>query len=292
MISESRCWRMLIAVAGFSSTLASAALAADATPSGEARVAHSHGAVPLATDGAWTDLPLLVQAGRGGERGTVMLTPRNLEVVALAVRDPGQPGAVRQVVLSQGRAAVTPLVPGEGGFHWISAREESADAVRVASTVWSFGSKGASPQAMLDLPKEDLEILPRPASQQYRENGSWDFIVRYQGQPLAAAELRLETENGSQQQFVSDQHGVARIVFPPDFPAAKLAAAEDLRRLQARFVLAVERHEAGRHYLTAFNGTYSPDRMRERSLLWGGGFALLGMVLAVPLLWRKEKNGA
>lgn len=252
--------------------------------------AHRHAQASANLSGkSWTSQPLISQAGRGAERGSVLLGLQNSAADSLTVYGPESESRPRVVALSGNAAKITPAMPGQGGFHWVSARTESPGSLVVASTVLSFGSKGPSPQDMLAIPKEKLEIVPDPATLRYRENEQWNFRVRYLGQPWAEAELRLETENGSSLVTKTDNEGIAHIQFPMDFDPARLAKAEDPTRVQAKFVVSVAREENQQRLLTAFNGNYMPDRMRERSLAWGVGFTLLGMGLALPLLRRKEK---
>lgn len=250
---------------------------------------HGGEANPTRPGANWTSLPILVAAGRPGPGG-VTLAVQNIAADRLTIRGPEAPEKVRELTVDNGQAKAGPAAPTLGGYHWLSAREVSAEGTRVASGIWSFGSKGDSPQALLDLPKEQLEIIPEPASVQYRESTEWAFRVRFEGKAIPNAVVRLETANGSREELRADAAGLVRVAFPRDFDSRKLAGVEDQRRVTAGFVLAVEHDAANLHYLTAFNGNYSPDRMRERSLGWGAGFAGLGMLLGTPLLLRKRGN--
>lgn len=243
-----------------------------------------------ATGNDWTDRPLITPAGRNPDRASILLGARNFVPDALMIHSPEPESQARMIALVGNAAKVTPDMPGAGGFYWVSARVESPDSITVASTIWSFGSKGPAPRDMLAMPKEKLEIIPEPATLRYRENEQWSFHVRYLGQPWAGAELRLETENGSRQTVRTNEQGIANLRFPMDFDSTRLAKAADLGRVQAKFVVSVERQENRQRLLTAFNGNYMPDRMRERSIAWGIGFTLLGMTLALPLLRRKEET--
>ena len=109
------------------------------------------------------------------------------------------------------------------------------------------------------------------------------YTKLYDGQALI-----LETANGSRSRVVTDAAGIATVVFPRDFDPTRLADRAGHERASAPFVLSTEHRDGGIHYLTAFNQTYSPEPARSRSLAWGAGFGLLGMVLATPLLRRRE----
>jgi hypothetical protein len=101
----------------------------------------------------------------------------------------------------------------------------------------------------------------------------------------------METELGSRSTVVTDASGHATVVFPRDFkPAANADGEGNDARSRSRFVLATEKEDGGKRYLTAFNYTYSQDPERNRSLAWGAAFGILGMVAATPLLRRRQQN--
>ena len=101
-------------------------------------------------------------------------------------------------------------------------------------------------------------------------------------------------DNGRDVLLAGDAAGVVELVFPHDFRRDKLQSKEGMAARQ-EFVLSTTHSAAGRQFLTTYNHTYNPDRMRERSLAAGIGVFALGALLAVPL-WRrrpgKEKANA
>lgn len=242
----------------------------------------------------WTAFPLLqpVRQGRGAPRGAASVRVHSLHGETLAVHagGPGKDalGTVGIEVGADGTAMASfrPLSPMNGGYHWLSAREERGTEVRVASSVWYFSSPGPAPRKMLLLPKEELEIVPHPLPREhasYRESEKWSFLVRFRGQPLANQALTLETENGSRTRFVTGADGIARVQFPYDFALAE----EDLgahHRPSAQFVLATRHDDEGTTYTTAFNHAYTPAPDRGFNMLAGLGFVAFGMILALPLL--------
>jgi hypothetical protein len=243
----------------------------------------------------WTKLPLIVPAGRGGERAAAMLRPVGIEAAELQVFAADGPDDKRKlaVPVSEGAARIEPAAPKLGNYHWIVARSETENEVRVASTTWYFSNPGDAPTAMLAQPKHELEIVPQPLPREhgaYRESEKWPFLLRFNGAPLPNQPVTLETEFGSRSRFVSDGQGRVIVLFPRDFKPAAEAPREDGREMgprRAGFVLAAEREDNGKRYLTAFNYTYSPDADRDRSLGWGAAFGVLGMVAATPLLRRR-----
>ena len=265
-------------------------------PTGAGQTGHQHAAAQSAdatrASAEWTQAPLLVSAARGPERGAATLAARHFSPPALHVHPSDTPDKPWSVELQSGRGEVRPLNPAEGGAHWISAEQSLTGSTLVASTVWFFASKGSSPERMLATPKNRLEIVPVPATNRYREGESWHFQLRFDGQPLAGAKLELETEQGSRQSLTADAQGMVRVTFPHDIDPARYPQAEEFSRVRSEFVLTVSKQVDEHTYVSAFNSAYMPDRMRERSLLWGAGFAALGMLLATPLLRRKEKRNA
>lgn len=276
-------------------------LAAEPASSAMSMAGHDH-AVKAAESRprAWTAYPLLKIKRSGKTRATTVVTvvPQNIvashiDAYSNRLQDAN---AHRQLAMGLGGAKLDK--PPAGGFHMLTAREESASAVRVASTVYYFGERGAkNPTAMFMQQKNELEIIPQPHPREhsrYRANENWQFLVRFNGQPLPKQKVTLQTSNGSSMELYTDAQGVVRVPIPDDFkPVATMQAGtghgHGMRR-GADFVLATERQEGSKSYLTAFNSTYGPDAYEGRSLVWGVGFVLLGMAAATPLL-RQRKGG-
>jgi len=206
----------------------------------------------------WTRQPILTPAmSRGGERGTAALKLSGIDAAELTVFAAGGPDERRRVAYPVGPegAKIEAAAPKVGNYHWVIARQESEAEVRVASTAWYFSNPGPAPTELLKQAKHELEIVPYPLPREhsaYREAEKRQFLVRWNGAPLAAKALTLETEFGSRSSFLGTEH-----------------------------------EADGKHYLTAFNYTYSPDPDRTRSLAWGVAFGVIGMVAALPLLRRR-----
>ncbi|MDO9189737.1 MAG: hypothetical protein Q7U24_07700 [Sulfurimicrobium sp.] len=101
----------------------------------------------------------------------------------------------------------------------------------------------------------------------------------------------METEFGTRTAFTSDGKGMVTVLFPRDFKPAEKTPGQGGHShgpRRAKFVLAAEHDDGGKHYLTSFNHTYSADPDRNRDLLAGLGFGVFGMLLAAPLLRRKK----
>ncbi len=236
---------------------------------------------------AWTTQALLLPQ-RGEERASSRVRVQGL-AGATTLEVFGPAGGRRSVELVDGQATVQTADPGVGNYHWLIAREENAQHVGVASTVWYSGVPGPSPRRLLAQPMSELEIIPDPLPREhgsYRESEKWRFVVRFLGQPLAAQRVLMETANGSRLVVDTDAEGVATVLFPRDFRSG--AAAGGHERRKAGFVLSTEHQADERHFVTRFNASYGEDADRGRSLAWGAAFGLLGMVSAWPLLRKRS----
>lgn len=243
----------------------------------------------------WTKQPLLIGRPVKENRGAALIAARGLTAGSVTVYAADGPMESRKRDFQVGvdGARIEAVAPKTGNYHWVVAREESPELVKVASTVWYFPNPGDAPTEMLAAPKHELEIVPTPLPREhrsYREAEKWKFLVRFQGQPLAGQPLTMETEFGSRTNTVTDAMGIATLVIPRDFKQPQKGDGEtEDPRARGRFVLGTEKEDGGKRYLTAFNHTYTQDPERSRSLGWGAAFGILGMVAATPLLRRRQQ---
>jgi hypothetical protein len=261
---------------------------------------HDHAAMMgMGKPTSWTTYPTLKvkSSGESRERMVSTVVPQNIVAANVDAYSNNlkDENAHRQLPLEMAGAKLDK--PATGGFQMLTAREEAGEAVRVASTVYYFGERGAkNPTAMFMQQKNELEIIPQPYPREhsrYRANEEWKFLVRFNGQPLANQKLAFESQNGSQSEWVTDAQGVATVRMPDDFNqdgAQKPAGGHDhgMRR-GADFVLVAELADSGKTYLTAFNASYGADAFDQRNLAMGLGFTLLGMVSALPLLRQRKQ---
>lgn len=247
-----------------------------------------------AAQASWTQQPLLLP-GRNprGERAVALLRPLGIDTSRVTVFAPEGPSERLKVDYPVGPegARIESATPKIGNYHWVIAREETPQMVKVASTAWYFSNPGDSPKDLLKQPKHELEIVPDPLPREhagYREAERWRFLVRFKGQPLANQPLTLETEFGSRSTIYTAADGYATVIFPRDFRPSAAGGQEGHGPRRAAFVLATAVDSDGRKFLTAFNHFYSQDPWRQRSLGWGAAFGLLGMLAAVPLIKRRN----
>ena len=241
---------------------------------------------------SWTSHALLrANMSRGASPG-LKLEAAGSSFDQVQLQTPEVPQAV---VLQGGPSAWTVSKPqmGTGGHLWFVASKEEGNQVLRATTYFFFPAKHQVPTEMLRAPRGGLEIVPMRLQEHggTREGSRWRFLLRHENQALANHSLQMETEGGTRQTVTSDANGIAEVTFPRDFLPERLTSKEGMNARQD-FVLSVRHEAGGKQYLTTYNHSYNPERMRERSLPIGVGVLALGMVLATPLLRRKGKKNA
>ena len=257
----------------------------------------------------WTAYPTLkasMEIIESTDQCEVTVAPQNIvaDRIDAYASDEKNFGTHSQLPFSLGGGKLDKVDP--SGLYWFSAREEKADAVRIATTVYlggMGGGMGREPAAMLMQQKDELEIIPQPFSRKYRANEDWKFLVRFNGKPLPGQAVHMATRNGTRIELLADVQGVITARLPDDFredaeqKPVPQAAPKDAGghnhnggRKSSEFVLETEHAEGGKNYVTGFNGSYGPDAYYQRNLTMGLGFTLLGMAGATPLLRQRKAN--
>ena len=111
--------------------------------------------------------------------GPVQVEAENLQV--FASHKTGATDARWDVMLEDGKGLIKARSGQQGAYHWVMAREEKGNEVRVASTIVAFSNPGPNPRSMLLEQKSDLEIIPLKLPREhadYRATESWPFLVR------------------------------------------------------------------------------------------------------------------
>jgi hypothetical protein len=259
---------------------------------------HGHaGHAPQPEVVTWTSFPLIVPASNERDRSGALLAPRNLDAASLEALSPLPDSAPTVFPVGEDGAFVRPVAPDAGNYYWVRARVLDGDRLVVASTVTFFPNPGPSPTHLLMREKSELEILPQPLPREhanYRENETARFLVRLNGAPLANAPVTFQTDSGTKATYVSDTAGIVNVTFPADLPTESGGhGGHHGGGPRGGFVLAVEHSDRARIYLTAFNYVYTQRADAGKSYAAGAGFGVLGMLLAVPLLRRKNhKKGS
>jgi len=144
---------------------------------------------------------------------------------------------------------------------------------------------GKSPQALLNLNKTDLEIVPNPLPREhyrYYSNIEWGFCLRFQGHPLPDTALQLSTANGSTLHTTTGKDGCTGFILPDDF-----SEVQPGRRNNApvMFEISAEYISEGKQYHTLFMAEYNPnpDHWRSSGL---AAFVMLGGMFAGGLIGK------
>jgi len=142
--------------------------------------------------------------------------------------------------------------------------------------------------------KSALEIEPAPYAREhwrYLSNTDAEFIVRFQGEPLAAADLVMTTANGTTARFKSDAQGRVVIPLPEDFPAVKPGR---MGNRPSEFSLNVSHTEKAQTYTSTLSADYhiNPEHWQstELGLAVIGGGMLIGGFITMRGRRRKEKR--
>jgi len=276
----------LLISAMFLSTIASAAISADDTAKHQA---HHKKEI------SWTQASLLkLKRGRSRSEKKLRLTNLNADSVTVyPARDLDELSNWSEAT-EKGQVSVKSQAPKQGGYHWVSASEKTDDVLRSANTIIYFSNPGDAPRHMLNAEKTVLEIFPLKLPREhrhYRSKEQWPFVVRFKGQPAANAPVVMQTANGSRSTYTTDALGKINLLFPDDFKPVEDSHGEGhSRRRKTDFVLTVRRNEDKQRYVTNFNYHYTPEAFDQKSLSLGIGFAAFGMLLASPLLRKREKK--
>jgi hypothetical protein len=249
---------------------------------------------------SWSSQPLLVKPAGPRSRTHKAFKAVNLNVEQMRVypsTEPEEGDVSWEAPVEEGKAKIATRSGDQGGYHWIIANEESEKSVRIASTVTYFSNPGPAPRGMLKQDKVELEIqpvrLPRE-HQQYRSNEAWPFKLLYQGEPMANTAVKFESRNGSESAYTTDEAGQFKVTFPDDFPVeesqAKGNAGHRHGRRKSAFVLSANLQRENRNITSAFNYHYTPDAFADKNLPLGIGVAMLGMLVASPLLRHRKKD--
>lgn len=278
------------------SLAAADAICASAATGPHAHHQHTHPAPAPAQTPAWTARPLLIKA-KGFSRNVAMMRPQGLRPAQLTVfpaTAPGAPPTVTQVPVTAGKAAVRSRGKRQGGWYRVMAEERGQDLVSRASTVIHFSNPGPAPRDMLATPYPGLEVVPAALPREhrhYRAGETWPFLVRLDGVPVADQPMLFETAAGTRQTLRTDSHGLLQLTFPDDFgePAAAQGHGGHGGQPSNAFVLSTRLTPADAvPQQAAFNFHYRAGAYAGKNPWLGGGFALLGMLAAVPLVRQRK----
>jgi hypothetical protein len=221
--------------------------------------------------------------------------PRQL---VLSIADDAQaelwkPDLTRQAIdIQQGK--VTFKGTGVDNYHAIVAQRTDGKLTESAIRYHYARGKpsGHSSTELTAANKSTLEIVPDPIPREhfhYHSDQTWDFIIRFQGLPVADRQVTLKTTNGSQVEATTAADGRVSLHIPDDFP--DMVAGERDKR-SAEFTVSTRYTEADQMYQSTLNAAYKVNPHHWRSLNLGIVVLGIGMLTGgfIGRVGRGKKN--
>jgi len=259
-----------------------------------------HGGAPKgAVAPAWTAYPM-VMSGGGFSRSGAKFQAFNMhamDATSYASFDGQTAEDLNKATLPltvDENGAVAVKSGAKGGYYVLRVTGHGPGGeVATATTLKYFSNPGPAPRDLLNIARPGFEIMPAVLPREhahYRENETWPFQVRMDGKPVAGLPVVLETSNGTKSEYVTKANGSVDVTFPGDFKDIPKDQWRHGRPPASKFVVAVR--DGG--LLATYNDSYNLDAYDDKNLWAGVGFAVLGMVAAVPLVRRRktDKKGA
>jgi len=178
----------------------------------------------------------------------------------------------------------------KGGYYFVRATGHGPGGEEAtATTIKYFSKPGPAPRDLLNTVRPGFEIMPAIMPREhghFRENETWTFNVRMDGKPIGGLAVVLETSNGTKSEYTTKSDGTVDVTLPGDFVDIPKDQWSHGRPPSSKFVVAVR--DGG--LLATYNDSYNLDAFGDKNLWAGIGFALLGMVVAVPVVRRGKKS--
>lgn len=264
---------------------------------GVAEAQHAgHGGSPkgvVAPD--WTAYPILASSG-GFSRSGAKYQAFNMHAMDAAsyASFNGQTAEdlakATQVLKVDENGALAVKSGAKGGYYLVRVTGHGPGGEEAtATTLKYFANPGPAPRDVLNIARPGFEIMPAILPREhghYRENETWSFRVRMDGKPMAGLAVVLQTSNGTRSEYVTKSDGSVDVTFPGDFKDTPKDQWRHGRPPASKFVVAVR--DGG--LLATYNDTYNLDAYGDKNLWAGIGFAMLGMIAAVPLVRRRKSQ--
>ena len=237
----------------------------------------------LATDAAarlvWETRPAPAEGPGGGRGGTFLLA--GAQSAAATMWKP----TLENVPVEVGpEGRVDAPHTGLNNYHLLVAEQVTEGVQETALRYLPRNGKptGHSPAELLAAEKAALEIVPRPLPREhrhYKTGETYRFRVRFQGVPVADAQVDLTTSHSSRLSGWTDHSGYVRFELPMDFDKVRMG-----RRANppAEMVLAVRHRGPKALHETTLSANYYPNPSEWRST--GGGVAVAGLGFVAGLM--------
>lgn len=273
------------------------ALMMGATPALAQHAGHGgHGGAPKGpTAPTWTGYPMLV-AGGGFSRSGAKFQAYNMHAMNGAsyasfygTDDEDLKAATTDLPIDE-NGAFSVKAGKKGGYYFVRVVGHGPGGEEATATsIKYFSNPGPAPRDLLNAARPGFEIMPAIMPREhghFRENETWTFKVRMDGVPVGNVPVVLETSNGSKLEYTTKADGTVDVTIPGDFADIPKDQWRHGRPPASKFVVAVRNGGL----LATYNDTYRLGAYGDKNLWAGVGFALLGMVIAVPVVRRGKKS--
>lgn len=187
------------------------------------------------------------------------------------------------------------MVGGSGidNYHLLFARKRTAAGEEVALRyLYQHGKpSGESPSELINHNKATLELVPAPLTrehQRYLSQKPFNFIVRFNGEPLADKTVLLTTSNGSEMAGKTDGNGRIKLYLPDDF--SDVQSGRNNNR-PAEFVVSTLHLDSDKQYRTTLSAPYYVNPSHWRSTT-GGLVAMFAGALTGFVVLRRSRSGS
>ncbi|MBL4613450.1 MAG: hypothetical protein JKY27_01045 [Magnetovibrio sp.] len=243
----------------------------------------------------WTAYPMVVSAG-GFSRSGAKYQAFNLHAMdsssyaSFYGQGADALAGATQTITIEDNGQVAVKSGEQGGYYLVRVSGHGPDGEEAtATTLKYFSNPGPAPRDLLKAKRPGFEITPTILPREhahYRENETWAFTLRMDGKPMAGLAVVLETSNGTKAEFITQDDGIVEVTFPGDFKDIPKEQWRHGRPPASKFVVAVRNGGL----LATYNDQYNLDAYGDKNLWAGIGFAMLGMIAAVPIVRRRKKT--
>lgn len=198
----------------------------------------------------------------------------------------------RPLTLNDQDASVALRGTGMVSYHLLMATRQLPGRVETALRYQYMRGKPTdySPAKLVSVQKSKLELAPNPLPREhwrYQGLKPADFIVRFEGKPVAGIEVVLNTSLGSTLKTASNKEGGVRFILPDDFSQVKPGRENNP---SAEFFVHIAHRENGTEYLTSYSADYYVSPSHWQSTTAGFASMLVGFVGGLLMIRRRNKG--
>lgn len=231
-------------------------------------------------------------AGHGRDRGAQpFILKGDIDGVSLPEAELWLPTQVRRPLSVNADGKVAVKGTGIGSYHMLFARKQHDASNEVAMRYLHMQGRDTdvSPEELVTSPKAMLDITPDPLTREHQRYLSLkpaNFVISYNGEPLAQQRVTLKTTNGSEIAALTDKSGRVSLELPDDFSDVQSGRSNNR---PADFVVATSLERDGYSYQTTVSAAYYVNPSHWRSLS-GGLLAMFAGVVSGLLVLRRSRN--